>query len=217
KKKTAKSTTKPKKLIGKVYYPSKKVIEEARLKDWDKLARSARRDPEGFWAKEASELEWYKPWKKVLDDSKQTFFKSFTGAQVNIVHNAIDRHLKTSRKNKLALIWESEDGKDHRTYSYYAMNREITHMANIIKSMGVKKGDRVTIYMGRVPEITFAMLACAKIGALPLVVFAVCSVDSLQGRIEDSQSKLVITCDGSFQNGKIVQLKAIVDESLKRC
>jgi len=217
KKKTTKSATKPKKLTGEVFYPSKKVIEEARLKDWDKLAASARRDPVGFWAKEASELEWYKPWKKVLDDSKEPFFKWFTGAKVNIVHNCIDRHLKTYRKNKLALIWESEDGKDHRTYSYYAMNREVTRMANLIKSMGVKKGDRVTVYMGRVPEIVFALLACAKIGAIHSVVFGGFSVDSLQGRIEDSQSKLVITCDGSFQNGKIVQLKAIVDESLKRC
>jgi acetyl-CoA synthetase len=216
KRNATKAASKPKKLSGEVYYPSKKVIEEALLKDWNKLANSARKNPQEFWAKEASELEWYKPWKKVLDDSKKPFFKWFTGAKVNIVHNAIDRHLKTYRKNKLALIWESEDGKDHRTYSYYAMNREVTRMANIIKSMGVKKGDRVTIYMGRVPEITFAMLACAKIGAIHSVVFGGFSVDSLQGRIEDSQSKLVITCDGSFQNGKVVQLKSIVGTTHRR-
>src|SRR4030095_7290059 len=217
KKKTAKSTTKPKKLIGEVFYPSKKVIEEARLKDWDKLAAATRKDPQVFWAKEAAELEWYKPWKKVLDDSKKPFFKWFTGAKVNIVHNAVDRHLNSHRKNKLALIWESEDGKLERTFSYHALNREVNRMANIIKSMGVKKGDRFTIYRGRVPEIMFAMLACAKIGAIHSVVFGGFSVDSLQGRIEDSQSNLVITCDGSFQNGKVVQLKSIVDESLKRC
>ena len=213
----SKTTKKKVKLHGEVYYPPKEVIEQARLKDWDKLARSARRDLQGFWEKEARELEWYKPWKKVLDDSKKPFFKWFTGAKVNIVHNAVDRHLKTYRKNKLALIWESEDGKEYRSYSYFALNREVTSMANLIKSMGVKKGDRVTIYMGRVPEIVFAMLACAKIGAIHSVVFGGFSVDSLQGRIEDSQSNLVITCDGSFQNGKIVQLKQIVDESLKRC
>jgi len=218
KKRAAKAkVVKTKKLTGEVYYPSRQVIEQALLKDWDKLAAKARIDLKGFWESEAKELEWYKPWKKVLDDSKKPFFKWFTGAKVNIVHNAIDRHLKTYRKNKLALIWESEDGKEHRSFSYFAMNREVTRMANIIKSMGVKKGDRVTIYMGRVPEIVFAMLACAKIGAIHSVVFGGFSVDSLQGRIEDSQSKLVITCDGSFQNGKIVQLKAIVDESLKRC
>jgi len=216
--KTAKSVaTKSKKLSGDVYYPSKKVIEQARLKDWDKLAKSAKKDLRGFWEAEANELEWFSKWKKVLDDSKKPFFKWFTGAKVNIVHNAVDRHLKTYRKNKLALIWEGEDGKDHRSFSYYGLNRQVVRMANIIKSMGVKKGDRVTIYMGRVPEIVFAMLACAKIGAIHSVVFGGFSVDSLQGRIEDSQSKLVITCDGSYQNGKIVQLKAIVDESLKRC
>src|SRR5688572_13679962 len=213
----AASTSKPKKLSGDVYYPSKEVIEQARLKDWDKLAASARKDLKGFWEKEALELEWFSKWKKVLDHSKKPFFKWFTGARVNIVHNAVDRHLKTARKNKLALIWESEDGKEHRTYSYYALNREVTRMANMIKSMGVKKGDRVTIYMGRVPEIVFAMLACAKIGAIHSVVFGGFSVDSLQGRIEDSNSNLVITCDGSFQNGKVVQLKQIVDDFLKRC
>ena len=129
----------------------------------------------------------------------------------------MDRHLKTYRKNKLALIWESEDGKIDRTFSYYALNREVSRMANIIKAMGVTKGERVTIYMGRVPEIVFAMLACAKIGAIHSVVFGGFSVDALQGRIADSESKLVITCDGSFQNGKLVELKRIVDDSLKHC
>jgi acetyl-CoA synthetase len=208
---------KAKKLSGEVFYPSKQVLAEARVKDWGKLAKSAGKDLKGFWEAEANELEWFSKWKKVLDDSKKPFFKWFTGAKVNIVHNAIDRHLKTHRKNQLALIWESEDGKEHRSYSYHALNREVTRMANIIKAMGVQKGERVTIYMGRVPEIVFAMLACAKIGAIHSVVFGGFSVDSLAGRIEDSKSKLVITCDGSFQNGKIVQLKSIVDESLKRC
>jgi acetyl-CoA synthetase len=202
---------------GEVYYPSKEVVDQARLKDWEALAEKASKDFPGFWEAEANELEWYQKWDKVLDDSKKPFFKWFVGAKTNIVHNAIDRHLKTHRKNQLALIWESEDGKIERTFSYYAMNREVSRMANIIKSMGIQKGERVTIYMGRVPEIVFAMLACAKIGAIHSVVFGGFSVDSLQGRIDDSQSKLVITCDGSYQNGKIVELKNIVDESIKRC
>ena len=142
---------------GEVYYPSEEVIAQANLKDWEGTADRAAKDPQGFWAAEAEELEWFQKWDKVLDDSKKPFFKWFTGAKTNIVHNAIDRHLKTYRKNKLALIWESEDGKLHQTYSYYAMNREVSRMANIIKAMGVQKGDRVTIYMGRVPEIVFAM------------------------------------------------------------
>jgi acetyl-CoA synthetase len=208
---------KPKEMEGEVYYPSEEVIAQARFKDWEALAEKAGKDLQGFWADEASELEWFKKWDKVLDDSKKPFYKWFVGAKTNIIHNAIDRHLKTHRKNQLALIWESEDGKDQRTFSYFAMNREVSRMANIIKAMGVQKGERVTIYMGRVPEIVFAMMACAKIGAIHSVVFGGFSVDSLQGRIEDSKSKLVITCDGSYQNGKVVELKAIVDESLKRC
>ncbi len=146
-----------KQMEGEVYYPSEEVVAQARLKDWDALAEKAGKDLQGFWADEASELEWFQKWDKVLDDSKAPFFKWFVGAKTNIVHNAIDRHLKTHRKNQLALLWESEDGKDHRTFSYFAMNREVSRMANIIKSMGVQKGERVTIYMGRVPEIVFAM------------------------------------------------------------
>ncbi|MCB0102996.1 MAG: acetate--CoA ligase [Anaerolineales bacterium] len=209
--------TSKKEMEGEVYYPSEQVVTQARVKDWEALASKAEKDLEGFWEAEASELEWYKKWDKVLDRSNPPFFKWFVGARTNIVHNAIDRHLKTHRKNQLALIWESEDGKEERTFSYYAMNREVSRMANVIKSMGVKKGDRVTIYMGRIPEIAFAMLACAKIGAIHSVVFGGFSVDALQGRIDDSQSKLVITMDRSFNNGKVIPLKQTVDEALKRC
>jgi acetyl-CoA synthetase len=202
---------------GDVYFPSKEAIKHAVVKDWDKLAAEARDDLQGFWGREAKELNWFKKWDKVLDDSNKPFFKWFTGGKVNIAYNCIDRHLKTHRKNQLALIWESEDGRLERTFSYYALNREVSRMANVIKSMGVGRGDRVTIYMGRIPEIVFAMLACAKIGAIHSVVFGGFSVDALQGRIEDSHSRLVITCDGSYQNGKIVELKRMVDEALKRC
>ena len=208
---------KQKEMDGEVYYPSDEVVAQANAKDWDEMAEKALKDPQAFWEAEANELEWFEKWDKVLDDSNKPFFKWFTGAKTNIVHNAIDRHLKTYRKNKLALIWESEDGTDHRTYSYFAMNREVSRFANIIKAMGVGKGDRVTIYMGRIPEIAFAMLACAKIGAIHSVVFGGFSVDALQGRIEDSQSKLVITMDRSFNNGKVIPLKQTVDAALKGC
>ncbi len=202
---------------GEVFFPAQDIIDQAHIPDWEKVAAAARKDPQGFWAERAAELEWFTPWDSVLDDTKAPFFKWFTGARTNIVHNAVDRHLKTFRKNKLALIWESEDGKSDRTFSYYSLNREVVRMANIIKSMGVTKGDRVTIYMGRIPEILFAMLACAKIGAVHSVVFGGFSTDALQGRIEDSESKLVITCDGSYQNGKRIELKRIVDDALRHC
>jgi acetyl-CoA synthetase len=202
---------------GEVYFPSHEIVRHANIKDWEAFAEEARADLQGFWAKRAKELEWFRKWDKVLDDSKKPFYKWFVGGKVNIVHNAVDRHLQTYRKNKLALIWESEDGKFDRTFSYYSLNREVTRFANLLKAMGVLKGDRVTIYLPRIPEIIFAMLACAKIGAIHSVVFGGFSVDSLQGRIEDSQSKVVVTSDGSFVNGKVVELKAMVDEALKRC
>ena len=218
KRKTSKPSKSPigPKLREKTHIPSR-AAGSSKAANWAAIAKLAAKDLEGFWAEEASQLEWYKPWKKVLNGGEKPFFKWFTGSQVNIVHNCIDRHLLTSRKNKLALIWESEDGKDHRTYSYYALNREVSRMASIIKSLGVHKGDRVTIYMGRVPEIVFAMLACAKIGAIHSVVFGGFSVDALQGRIEDSASKVVITCDGTYQNGKLIELKRIADEAISAC
>ena len=199
---------------GEVYYPEPAVVAQATVPDWEALAKFAQADLAGFWAQRAEELEWFKKWDQVLDESNPPFFKWFVGGQTNIVHNAVDRHLKTWRRNKLALIWESEDGKDHRTFSYFAMNREVNRWANLIKAMGVQKGDRVTIYLPRIPEIVFAMLACAKIGAVHSVVFAGFSVDALQGRIEDSQSKLVICADGSWVNGKIFELKKIVDDAV---
>jgi len=205
-----------KKLDGEVYYPSEDVIKQARLKNWNDLADFAAKDLEGFWEKEAEELEWYQKWNKVLDDSEKPFFKWYTGAKTNIALNAIDRHQKTYRKNKLALIWVGEDG-EVRTMSYFALNREVSQFGNVLRAMGIQKGDRVTIYMPRIPEIIIAMLACAKIGAVHSVVYGGFSQDALQERIDDSQSKLVITADGGWMNGKIVELKKIVDASLRKC
>ena len=199
---------------GEVYYPTPEVVAQARVKDWDALAKTALADPLAFWAKEAEELEWYRRWDKVLDDSKKPFYKWFAGAQCNIVHNALDRHQKSWRKNKLSLVWVGERN-EVRTYSYFALNRDVCKFANVLKAMGVRKGDRVTIYMPRIPEIVIAMLACAKIGAIHSVVYGGFSVDALQGRIEDSESKVVVTADGGFMNGKVVELKKIVDDAVR--
>jgi len=204
------------KIDEEIFYPSEEVIQQARLKNWNDLADFAAKDLEGFWEKEAEELEWYQKWDKVLDDSGKPFFKWYTGAKTNIVLNAVDRHQKTYRKNKLALIWVGEDG-DVRTMSYFALNREVSQFGNVLRAMGIQKGDRVTIYMPRIPEIIIAMLACAKVGAVHSVVYGGFSQDALQERIDDSQSKLVITADGGWMNGKIVELKKIVDASLRKC
>lgn len=203
------------KLSGDVYYPSPETITNANLKDRSEFDKRAEQDYEGFWADFANELDWFKKWDKVIDDSEKPFYKWFTGGSTNISYNCLDRHVKTYRRNKIALIWEGEDG-EHRTMSYFRLHNDVCRFANLLKSMAVKKGDRVTIYMGRTPEIIIAMLACARIGAVHSVVYGGFSVESLTERIEDSQSRVLIVADGAYQRGKIVKLKDIADEALQR-
>jgi acetyl-CoA synthetase len=198
-----------------IYEPSAEIRANAIVKSPEELYRRAAEDLNGFWEEQARQFTWFTPFEKVLDDSNKPFYKWFVGGTTNIVYNCLDRHVATWRRNKLALVWEGEKG-DVRTLSYHALNREVCMFSNVLRSMGVKKGDRVTIYMGRVPELPIAMLACAKIGAVHSVVYGGFSVEALHGRIDDSQSNVVITCDGSFMNGKIVELKKIIDEALKR-
>ncbi|MCK4754769.1 MAG: AMP-binding protein, partial [Calditrichia bacterium] len=147
-----------------IFEPSDEVKKQANVKEYDQLYSESITNREEFWAKEAGTLDWFKKWDTVLDSSTAPFYKWFSGGKINIVHNAIDRHLSTWRRNKLALIWEGEPG-DYRTYSYHALNREVSKFANVLKSMGVKRGEIVTIYMPQIPELAIAMLACAKIGA----------------------------------------------------
>jgi acetyl-CoA synthetase len=203
-----------KKLTGDVYHPTEEVIKHANAK-CEELYSFAESDYEGFWAKEAEQLHWFQKWNKVLDDSKKPFFKWFTEGKTNICYNCLDVHLDSARRNKLALIWEGERG-EFKSYSYFALHRDVNKFANVLKSLGVHKGDRVTIYMGRVPELAIAMLACARIGAIHSVVYGGFSVEALHERIDDSESKVLITCDGAYQRGKIIELKQISDEALQR-
>ncbi|HZD55503.1 MAG TPA: acetate--CoA ligase [Anaerolineales bacterium] len=198
-----------------IYNPPPDIVEGANVKEYEDLYKFSLEDPAGFWGERAEELEWFKKWDKVLDDSNAPFYKWFVGGKTNIVYNALDRHLKTYRKNKLALIWEGEPG-DTRTFSYYSLNREVCKTASVLRSMGVRKGDIVTIYLPRIPEQAITMLACAKIGAAHSVVYGGFSVEALAERIEDAQSKVLITADGGWLRGKIVRLKDIADEAIAR-
>ncbi|GAB4436622.1 MAG: acetate--CoA ligase [Chloroflexi bacterium OHK40] len=209
---------------SEVYRPSAAIVENSNvmayarakgLSSYDELYAWSLEHGEEFWADMASELEWYEPWQKVLDDSNKPFFKWFVGGKTNIVHNAIDRHARSWRRNKLALVWEGEDGTQ-RTFSYHALNREVSKMANVLKSLGVKKGDIVTIYLPRIPELPMAMLACAKIGAAHSVVYGGFSEAALADRLADAQSKVLITADGGFMRAKVVELKKIADEAMAR-
>ena len=182
------------------------------LAEYEAMYKRAAETPEEFWADIAKELTWFKAWDRVLD-WKPPFAKWFVGGQTNISYNCLDRHLSTWRKNKAALLWEGEPG-DTRTYTYQQLHREVCKFANVMKHLGIQKGDRVAIYMGMVPELAVAMLACARIGATHSIVFGGFSSDSLRDRINDAQAKAVITMDGSYRRGSEVKLKTAVDKAI---
>ncbi|HEY3092670.1 MAG TPA: acetate--CoA ligase [Vicinamibacterales bacterium] len=179
----------------------------------DSVYARAEKDPEGFWASFASELEWFTPWTKVLD-WKPPHAKWFVGGTINASVNCVDRHVRGPRRNKAALIWEGEPG-DRRTLTYFDLYRQVGQFANVLKSLGVKRGDRVAIYLPLVPELAIAMLACARLGAAHSVVFGGFSADSLRDRINDAQCNVLVTGDGGWRRGSIVPLKRIADEALQ--
>ncbi|NNE44220.1 MAG: acetate--CoA ligase [Gemmatimonadetes bacterium] len=173
------------------------------------------KDLEAFWEAHAERFDWIRKWDKVLEWDCP-WAKWFVGGQLNITANCLDRHLRTERRNKAAIIWEGEPG-DERVLTYADLHRETCRFANVLKGLGIKKGDRVTIYLGMVPELPIAMLACARIGAAHSVIFAGFSPDSIRERINDSESKLVITQDGGWRRGNVLPLKKAVDEALQDC
>ena len=184
----------------------------ANMADPDIYAKAAA-DPEGFWAGLAEELDWFQKWDTVLDWSGAPFAKWFIGGKLNVSYNCIDRHVQNGRRNKAAIVWEGEPG-DWKVYTYGDLLREVCQFANGLKSLGIRKGDRVTIYLPMTPELPIAMLACARIGAPHSVVFGGFSAESLRDRINDSESKLLITADGGYRRGGIVPLKQNADDSL---
>jgi acetyl-CoA synthetase len=198
----------------RVFEPAAVLREQANISDPGVYER-AKKDPEGFWAEAARSLDWFKPWDKVLEWNPP-LAKWFIGGKLNVSYNCLDRHMRTWRRNKAALIWEGEPGEE-RVLTYSDLYREVNKFANVMKKLGIRKGDRVTIYMPMVPELPIALLACARIGAPHSVVFGGFSSESLRDRINDAQSKLVITADGSYRRGQIVPLKRNVDAAVKDC
>ena len=196
----------------RVFPPPASWREHSHASDPSVYARAAA-DPEGFWADFARELEWIQPWTKVLEWNPP-HAKWFVGGKLNISANCLDRHVRTARRNKAALIWEGEPG-DRRTLTYFDLHRQVSQFANVLKSLGVQKGDRVALYMPLIPELAIAMLACARIGAVHSVVFGGFSSDALRDRINDAQATVLVTADGGYRRGQIVPLKQMADEALK--
>jgi acetyl-CoA synthetase len=194
------------------FQPPKFLVEQARLRDYAAEYKQSVEQPEVFWGKIAKELEWFALWKKIFDWKYPTF-EWFQGAKCNITHNALDRQVKGGRKNKVAYIWAGEDGTE-RQITYGQLLDAVCRVANGLKSLGVKKGDRVIIYMPLSLEGVISMLACARIGAVHSVVYAGFSVLALRSRIEDAQARLILTADVTYRRGKLVPLRAIVEESI---
>ena len=185
------------------------------IEQYEALCRQAEEHPDQFWSAIAGELEWFKPWSKVLEWDLP-WAKWFVGGQLNLSYNCLDRHVQGPRKNKAAIIWESEPG-EVRTLTYHQLYLEVQKFANALKRLGLGAGERVAIYMGMTPELPIAMLACARIGAPHTVIFGGFSANAIADRIHDCQASAVITQDGTFRRGSEIKLKATVDEALEKC
>ena len=199
----------------RIFRPLPQMVIDANInpQEYSAVMKQCQENYLDYWDDAAKELDWFKKWDKVLDDSEAPFYKWFTGAKCNIVYNALDRHITTANKNKLALIWEGEPG-DTKKFTYYELYRAVNRFANALRSLGIKKGDRVVLYMPPLPETMISILAVAKIGAVHSMVFAGFSAKALRERIQDAEAKLVITADGFYRNGRPANVKNLVDKAL---
>jgi acetyl-CoA synthetase len=204
----------------RVFYPPEELSRQAYIKSLEEyrgIYQRSLNDPEGFWGEAAQQLDWYKKWDKVLvEDFAEGKHEWFVGGKLNVSYNCLDRNLKSWRKNKAALIWEGDIG-DIKTLTYQQLYCNVCRFANVLKKHGVKKGDRVSIYLPMILELPIAMLACARIGAVHSVVFGGFSAEALRNRILDCDSKVLICVDGYYRSGRIIRSKDNADEALKEC
>jgi acetyl-CoA synthetase len=186
------------------------------IQEYERLYKRSVDDPDGFWAEMAEEnLTWYKKWDNVvIRNFEKPEIKWFSGGKLNVAYNCLDRHLETRRKNKAAIIWESENG-ENRTLTYMELHQQVCRFANLLKKLGIAKGDRVVFYLPMIPELAIGMLACARIGAVHSVVFGGFSATALRDRINDCKAKILVTSDGSFRGGKIIPLKKNADSAME--
>ncbi|SPD75969.1 acetyl-CoA synthetase [uncultured Desulfobacterium sp.] len=212
---------KDKKTAEKTYPPSDGFCKGAHIRsltEYKKIYRRSVDDPEGFWAETASGLTWFKKWKRVLDcDFNTAKIQWFIGGKINASFNCLDRHVESQNKNKAAIIWVGDKPGERQVFTYQLLYSEVCRFANVLKKRGVKKGDRVAIYLSMVPQLPVAMLACARIGAIHSIIFGGFSPGSLKSRIKDCAATVLITADGGYRGGKVVPLKENADEALRDC
>ncbi|MBF0566156.1 MAG: acetate--CoA ligase [Nitrospirae bacterium] len=206
----------------RVFPPDPEFSAKAHIKSiaqYEAVYKKSVEDPEGFWSEMAEEnLHWFKKWDKVLEyDFKKPYVKWFEGGKLNVSYNCLDRYIKSPLRNKAAIIWESNTGIQNKTYTYQQLYYEVNRFANVLKKLGVSKGDRVMIYLPMLPEIAIAMLACTRIGAIHSIVFGGFSAQALKDRILDCGAKLVITADFAARGGKLIPLKTNADEAVEHC
>ncbi|MDQ3868772.1 MAG: acetate--CoA ligase, partial [Thermoproteota archaeon] len=197
---------------SKIYEESEKIKVSLEGKKLDKIRNQALENSEEFWAEHAKYLKWFKQCDKVLDWNPP-FAKWFVGGKLNASVNCLDRHIDSDAKNKVAIIWEGENGESN-SFTYYQLYRSVNKLASALKNLGVKKGDRITIYLPMIPQLPIAMLACSRVGAIHTVIFSGFSSKALADRANDSKSKVIITADGGYRRGKLVPLKRVVDEAI---
>jgi acetyl-CoA synthetase len=198
--------------LSKIYEDSEKIKVSLEGKKLSKIRKQALENSEEFWEEQAKYLKWFKEWDKVLDWNPP-FAKWFVGGKLNASVNCLDRHIDSDTKNKVAIIWEGENGETN-SFTYYQLYRSVNKLASALKNLGVKKGDRITIYLPMIPQLPIAMLASSRIGAIHTVVFSGFSAQALADRANDSKSKIIITADGGYRRGKLVQLKKLVDDAI---
>ncbi len=189
------------------------------ISEYEKIYDQSIKNPEKFWGEIAEQnIDWFKKWDKVFSSNASDYsYKWFEGGKLNVSYNCLDRHLKTDRKNKAALIWQGEPENESRTFTYQQLHNEVCKFANVLKSKGIKKGDRVAIYLPMIPELAISMLACTRIGAVHSIVFGGFSADALATRIEDCKAKVLVASDGYYRGGKVIASKNNADAAVEKC
>jgi acetyl-CoA synthetase len=199
----------------RIFKPSVETVERAHVKNWETEIEKGK-DFKKYWEEKAEDLEWFQKWDQVLDESNKPFYKWFVNGKINLAHNAVDRWIHTEKRNQVAILYVNERG-DEKKLTYYELYREVNKMANALKNLGVKKGETVSMYLPMCPELIISMLACNKIGAVHSVVYSGLSVGAFVERMNDAKVKILITADGTYRRGKIIDLKKISDEAMLQC